>query len=465
MRRLFPRSLLGQMLLAVAVALFVAQGISAILLYRAQEQRREAGLLNAAAFTLLAEPNERRENRGGKHDRHHWRDLRTSLRAASPLQPGEQRDTKRETVLRRILEDQGTQIDDLVVLERPVTRDRPSLEYLQNRRNRRFYDDLIERELLIAGLRTAGQSEWVVVRIPTPKGEPRALGSLVLQTLFLYVVLVGGLALLLRRITRPIAALTRRVETFTETRALEGQIIPGGPADTRQLISAHNAMEERIAALLNEKDVMLGAIGHDLKTPLAALRVRIESVENPVERAKMATTIEDITRSLDDILSLARVGRPTDDLERTELSALVASVVEEFEDMGEAVELGSTTRVSLPLRATWLRRALRNLVSNALRYGDRARISVFAEGDQAVIRVDDDGPGIPEDEIDKMLQPFTRGDPSRNRGTGGAGLGLTLARAIAEQHGGTLVLRNRRDDGDAISGLRAELHLPTNVPQ
>ena len=193
-------------------------------------------------------------------------------------------------------------------------------------------------------------------------------------------MLVGGLAWLLRRITRPLAALTRRVEHFAATREIDGQLEPSGPDDTRRLIAAHNAMEARIAALLDEKDVMLGAIGHDLKTPLAALRVRIESVEDPAERAKMAASIEDITRSLDDILSLARVGRPSDPLERTDLSALLAAVAEEYEDMGEPVELGATQRLALPLRATWLRRALRNLIENAVRYGGAARVSLAREG-------------------------------------------------------------------------------------
>ena len=133
-------------------------------------------------------------------------------------------------------------------------------------------------------------------------------------------------------------------------------------------------MEARISALLDEKDVMLGAIGHDLKTPLAALRVRIEIGRGRGRaRPKMAATIEDITRTLDDILSLARVGRPSDPQERTELSALVASIVEEYEDMGEPVELDQTERIVLQLRPTWLRRALRNLIDNALRYGGGAR--------------------------------------------------------------------------------------------
>jgi len=310
--------------------------------------------------------------------------------------------------------------------------------------------------MVVAGMRRTGETGWTVARWATGERDPRQLGWLIGQTLLLYVLLVGGLAWLLRRITRPIAALTRRVERFAGNRELDGQLEPSGPDDTRRLIAAHNAMEGRIAALLDEKDVMLGAIGHDLKTPLAALRVRIESVDDSTERAKMAATIDEITRSLDDILSLARVGRPSDPLERTDLSALLASVAEEYEDMGQPVELGATQRVALPLRATWLRRALRNLIENAVRYGHKARVSLVREGKFAVVRIEDDGPGIPEGEIAAMMEPFARGEASRSRETGGAGLGLTLARAIAEQHGGAVSLKNR----SGAKGLIAELRLP-----
>ncbi|MBA3054054.1 MAG: two-component sensor histidine kinase, partial [Sphingomonadales bacterium] len=121
---------------------------------------------------------------------------------------------------------------------------------------------------------------------------------------------------------------------------------------------------------------------------------------------------------------------------------------------------GDTVRAVLPLRPTWVRRGLRNLIGNALRYGGTAHVSLTREDHTAVIRITDDGPGIPDDQIARMLEPFTRGEPSRNSVTGGAGLGLTLARAIAEQHGGTLVLANRHGHGGAVSGLEATLRLP-----
>jgi signal transduction histidine kinase len=215
--------------------------------------------------------------------------------------------------------------------------------------------------------------------------------------------------------------------------------------------------------LLDEKDVMLGAIGHDLKTPLAALRVRIESVEDATERGRMAATIDGIARALDDILSLARAGRMREASEVTELSALIAELVEEYEDMGRPVVITDAPRLAMPVRATWLRGAIRNLIDNALRYGQSARISLSREGDVAVIAVEDDGPGIPEADMARMLEPFSRGEPSRNSTTGGAGLGLALARAIVEQHNGQLVLTNRRTGQDVITGLRAELRLPLNA--
>ncbi|HUQ13730.1 MAG TPA: ATP-binding protein, partial [Novosphingobium sp.] len=192
-------------------------------------------------------------------------------------------------------------------------------------------------------------------------------------------------------------------------------------------------------------------------TPLAALRVRIESVEDDTERGRMAATIEDIVRSLDDILTLARVGRPSDLPEPTELSALAAAVVEEYEDLGEPVTLAESGRLVAPVRAAWLRRGLRNLVDNALRYGVRARVSLSRDEGCAVIRVEDDGPGLPESEIERMMEPFTRMEASRNSMTGGAGLGLTLARAIAEQHGGTLNLTNRADDAGLVATIRLPL--------
>lgn len=470
MSRFLPRSLIGQILLAVAVALLIVQGIGAVIIYRAQSEFRQTGIAHAAAFRIIA------ETRGGAGDApspdRHGSDGDSSHEgptrgppversARSPLRPNEAHDVSQEARLRAILAEQGLQVAAIDITERTIASDEAAMKYATYRTlHRGRPPPRADSKILVVGVRLVGESDWLIARAGFPRGEGDLIWPLVWQTVLIYLVVVGMIAFVVRRITRPLAALTRRVEDFGETRNPEGRIAPQGPDDTRRLITAHNAMEARIVAMLDEKDVMLGAIGHDLKTPLAALRVRIESVEDDAERARMAATIEDIVETLDDILSLARVGRPTDALERTELSALVASVVEEYEDMGEPVTLAETRRMVLEARPTWIRRALRNLIGNAVRYGERAAVSLAERDGQAIVRIEDEGPGIPETAIAAMMNPFTRGDPSRNSATGGAGLGLALAKAIAEQHGGTLTVRNRLDAQGAVSGLSAELALP-----
>jgi signal transduction histidine kinase len=456
------------MLLAIALALMVAQGLSAALMWRMQHERHFAGLVNYAAFSLLGRnpraplgpmpppgPTGEPPEIGFRMPR----PLRVQEERRAPQIAGDRRRPEIERALREVLEAQGVDAARLFVAERDPARDPVVAAWLARRAFARP-PEAPRPKLIIAAIGRA-DGTWLTARLLAPRGERAMLTTLVIQTLFIYLVLVGAVALILRRLARPLKALTAQVEAFARSRAPAGQVAPEGPEDIRRLIVAHNAMERRVGGLLDEKDVMLGAIGHDLKTPLAALRVRIEAVEDDTERGRMAAGIEDINRSLDDILSLARVGRPSDPLERAELSALVADVVGEYEDMGEDVTLGEAERLVMPLRATWLRRALRNLVSNALRYGTRARVSLRREGDEAVLTVEDDGPGIPEHEIARMLEPFTRLEASRNSATGGTGLGLTLARAIADQHGGSLHLANRQEGGE-IKGLTATLRLPLN---
>ncbi len=458
-----PRSLLGQVLLAVMAALLVGQAASALLLVRAAENRRDEAMLGAAALQLVRQP-EPRPHRTDRSERRKFGDraafmprlprpLRVEWTDAPKLLHGEQRRQDRERELRDLLVAQGVAVADVVVTERRVGTD-PFIASRPRLARRMELEEAAGRTLLVAALRREGASQWAVARVPEPRVQRGVYRTIMVQTLVLFLALGAALWLLLRRITSPLGVLTARTEAFARTRQAGAPLRPRGPDDIQRLIGAYNTMEARIGALLDEKDVMLGAVGHDLKTPLAALRVRIESVEDEAERARMAATIEDITRSLDDILALARVGRADAPPERTDLAALTASVVEEFEDMGEPVELGVAPRLVRAVHVTWLRRALRNLIANAVRYGGAARVALVADGDVAVLRVDDDGPGIPANRIADMMEPFARGEASRNRETGGAGLGLALARAIAEQHGGALVLANRPE-----GGLRAEVRL------
>ncbi|VAV93925.1 hypothetical protein MNBD_ALPHA04-112 [hydrothermal vent metagenome] len=292
---------------------------------------------------------------------------------------------------------------------------------------------------------------WISIASIIQNRSPKIVGTLLFQTLILYLILLVPLVLLGRYISGPLADLTIGARNFKPGSNV--MIEENGPPDTRQLIAAFNDMQARVGAMIDEKDVMLGAIGHDLRTPLSALRVRLENVEDDDERERMIAGIEDMDRTLDDILSLARLGRSGEKAESTDISALIETVVDEFSDMGEQVSFNRQKRVIARVRATLIRRALRNLIGNAVKYGDKAEVSIDDNNDgKLMIHVDDDGPGIAEEQISSMFEPFVRAEKSRNRATGGSGLGLTLARAIARDHGGDVTLQNR-----AGGGLRATL--------
>ena len=459
--RLWPKSLSGQLLLASGLALLISHAIAGVMIYRASAEQREEAIIGALAFRLI-----------GSIDRPSARQLRSQIRPRlrpareeprlrlpvvsepnSPVRKGEKRTASREKRLDEILRGQGFEFAEAAVTTRRAGDDEVARKRVE-RRPAMAPPGWANRQIMIAGVRE-DDGNWRVARISVPRSRDAVPQVILLQLLVSFLVLSAVLYFLLKRITRPLAELTDRVERFGATQSANAQIERSGPEDISRLIGAHNTMENRIVAMLDEKDVMLGAIGHDLKTPLAALRVRIENVEDEAQRGKMAAQIDEIARTLDDILSLARVGRPSDPIEKIELSALLDSITSEYADLGRPVALTQSSRVAVPARATWLGRAIRNLIDNALKYGGEAEAALTVEADQAVITITDAGPGIPEDQLAAMMEPFTRGEPSRNRATGGAGLGLTLARAIAEQHGGSLELTNR-----SAGGLQAALTLP-----
>jgi signal transduction histidine kinase len=214
-------------------------------------------------------------------------------------------------------------------------------------------------------------------------------------------------------------------------------------------------MNRRVVALLDEKDRMLGAIGHDLRTPLASLRIRAESVEPANERERMIATIDEMNAMLEDILVLARSGRAREAARPMDVTALADALVEEYRELGHDAALEPSERQVLAIQPNLMRRAIRNLIDNAVKYGGSARVAVRSEGDAILIEVRDRGPGLAPDQLGQVLEPFYRVEESRSRETGGTGLGLAIARAIAESHGGELRLANAPD-----GGLSATIRLP-----
>jgi signal transduction histidine kinase len=295
---------------------------------------------------------------------------------------------------------------------------------------------------------------WLDARLHAPGPDPWLVHRLLLATAALFVIVFGAAWWIARRLARPLRDLTRAAEGY-EGRGPAEPVIPRGPSDLRRAVEAFNAMNRRTLALLDEKDRMLGAIGHDLRTPLASLRIRAENMGPEEERERLAATVDEMAATLEDILTLARTGRAREAVRPVDLAALADAVVEEFRELGRAATLLPSPRAVLPVQPNLLRRALRNLIDNAVAYGGGASVAVDERPGEIEIKVEDDGPGIPADRLAEVQEPFRRLESSRNRESGGAGLGLAIARAAAQAHGGRLELANRTE-----GGLRAALILP-----
>lgn len=440
---LWPRSMMGQMALVVALALFVAQALNFGLALRDRASFRLAQATRPVA-TRVADALEREAQTGRPIPQDRGRIRRA---AANPIPPYLTRRPEVQEELRRQLTEQGVTAGRIDTGLRPA-----SDEPLPFEERRRLRDKRPASTLLIA-IELPGKG-WVTTIAPW-EGNPRRLFWLLAgQTLILYAIMLLPVLWATRRISRPLhvlAGAARRFRPGVEAETVEET----GPSDVRAVIGAYNALSQRVTAMLDEKDQMLGAIGHDLRTPLAALRVRIESVDDEEDRARMADTIDEMNRTLDDILSLARLGRPSEPPTETDLSALIDAVVDDFRDLGHAVDYQDGQRLIARLRPALMRRAVRNLIENAVKYGGGGEVLLTSDPAQVRIEVADRGPGIPADQLAAVFDPFTRLDPSRNRTTGGVGLGLTLARAIVREAGGDIALANR--DG---GGLTATITLP-----
>lgn len=254
--------------------------------------------------------------------------------------------------------------------------------------------------------------------------------------------LVGAVALItLSREARPLRALAASVQAFQAT-AEPRRVAPAGAPEIRSLIEAVNRMQERIAALLRGRVTLLAGISHDVKTYVTRLRLRAEAIEDDGLRTKIVGDLEEMTALIDDALSVARGAAAPERREPVDLAALAASIA--LETPGASARANGAVRtMGDPLA---LKRALANVVANAVRYGERARIAVAQSGDRAVVTVEDDGPGIPAAERLAVFEPFHRLEGSRSRSTGGSGLGLAIVQQIVEAHGGSVTI------GDAPSG-------------
>ena len=313
-------------------------------------------------------------------------------------------------------------------------------------------DELRLRKGFIAGFERSG-GQWRVL-------ENRSAGIADLFQRRVVWELALGVAVLLpvswmfaRALSAPIRRFSeaaKRLGTDPYAPALERD----GPAEMLVAIDSFNAMQGRVTRLLQERSQMVAAIAHDLRTPLTRLTFRLDGLESPLKE-RVESDIQQMTLMIAATLDFVRDRSLGGTRERLDLRLLVESVVDDQSDVGHDVRIDGVETVPLRGDPVALRRAFANLVDNAVTYGERARVHLRVSDGNCVVDIDDDGPGIPEGLQERVFEPFFRAERSRNRDTGGIGLGLTTVRSIVVDHGGAVTLRNRKN-----GGLRVGVTLP-----
>jgi len=268
--------------------------------------------------------------------------------------------------------------------------------------------------------------------------------------------------LFLRNQVRPIVQLAKAAEQFGLGQDIE-EVSSRGASEVKRAARAFRTMADRIRRTVSSRTEMLAGISHDLRTPLTRMKLEIEMGKiDQATRDALESDIEEMRRMIDEYLDFAR-GDAGEPMELLDVGALLRDIVEMYARQHRPVTLGTCESVLLMLRPQAMRRALTNLIDNALRYGSTARLELEHTSAFVRIRVSDRGPGIPEDDHETVFKPFTRLEDSRNVKTGGVGLGLSIARDIAQSHGGSISLENQSDKGGNITGLNVTLRLPREV--
>jgi signal transduction histidine kinase len=278
--------------------------------------------------------------------------------------------------------------------------------------------------------------------------------TLMLRLCPLFIV-IGLLSVwMARRLAAPISDFARAAEQLGVDMTAP-PLAERGPHELRMAIRTFNIMQERLRRFLADRTQMLAAISHDLRAPLARLRLRAEFVEDGEQQRKMFGDLEAMNAMIDTTLAFARDDARQEPRRLVDLGVLVGDVCEDIADNGSKVSYFGPRGVDVICRPSAIRRAIANLIDNAVKYGRSVQVRIVGEPERIVVVIDDDGPGIPAEEKEKVFAPFYRLEPSRDPDKGGVGLGLSVARTIAREHGGDVTLANGAD-----GGLRVRLELP-----
>lgn len=258
------------------------------------------------------------------------------------------------------------------------------------------------------------------------------------MTLISVIVITG---LMLRRITNPLKSLSQAANKFS--RGELSEVAPSGPEEVKQTILAFNNMQEKLNLYIKDRLFLMAAVSHDLHTPITTMRLRLELLPDSEDKDKLLETLSDMEVITQASLEFVRESNIEEDNKEIDISALLASICDDLLETGLKVEYVQHERCTYFCRGKALKRAVTNLINNAVNYGYEAKVTLTVNVDELHIAIHDKGEGIPEDMHERIFEPFVRLEDSRNRKTGGTGLGMSIARTIIRHHGGDLKLVNQ----------------------
>ncbi len=480
MKRLIPDSIAGRTLLVLLVGLTLAQFASIAIYYsdRADALASLGGsqiVERVAAISRLVEraPVEERER---IVEAVNGPTLRVTWSRESPIPDRPSDDWRARLVKRALLAQLGEQAADRLRLAYAEAAEAPphAMPMAQPRPSREgaWREDMgIHMRYMMggmmggmAGAAPIGRSlrvsfrladgSWLNFAAPTEVDAPFWSPRFVLSLTVMALTVIALSAWVVRRLTAPLAVFARAAERLG--RDVNAPPLPEtGPREVRQATRAFNEMQRRLGKFIDDRTRMIAAISHDLRTPITRMRLRAEFIDDPEQQAKMLNDLQEMETMISSVLAFARDEAAVEAPKTVDLVALIRDVCDAAAEAGRPVRFEAGGEVVLSCRPVALRRAFANLIDNAIKYGGEAQVALSETEKAVAVRIDDRGPGIPEDQRERVFAPFYRMERSRSRETGGAGLGLAVARSIVRAHGGDIAL-----DARPGGGLRVTVTLP-----
>ncbi len=299
-----------------------------------------------------------------------------------------------------------------------------------------------------------GDGTWANVSVVNGGHHHSSTSSIAMATTLMAIGVIVATWLLVRWSTRPLRALAQAAQQFSGS-ALSPAMSETGPQEVREAATAFNGMQRRIRSLIQDRTLSLAAISHDLKTPLARLRFRIDDLTDENVKQAIADDLDEMEEMINGTIAFLRGEASPEEARSLELRSILENICFDHADRGHAVTLSGIGYGIVHGQSSDLKRAFSNLIQNALRYGDVARVSIADDAGRVHVVIEDDGPGIPPDQLSAVFTPFYRVETSRRRQTGGVGLGLTVAHRVITTHEGTIELTNL-----TLRGLRVVVTLP-----